>query len=293
MAYPRWRHILGESQRHALKAVDEWNSLTGNYGDFIGHMYRAWHYVLHSEFHRAKTDYHYRDPKTGRHVEIDGEPKAWDLDHCLKQRFPGENNPVRRNVELFGKLRNKVEHRCEHGLKIVTGGKAQALVINYEAQVVRQFGKALSMADRLRFPVFLESITSADELRTVAAKLPKRTRDLVARFESGLDQGVLDDLRYDYRIRLVPIVGPKTDADFAGQFRQARRPDGGRAQRHGWGRPHGSRDHPGQARRGGRQRPDAAEAGRSSGRGSGAVPLLGGQQRGNVEAAEGAAAGGQ
>jgi hypothetical protein len=218
MAYPRWRHILGESQRHALKAVDEWNSLTGNYGDFIGHMYRAWHYVLHSEFHRAKTDYHYRDPKTGRHVEIDGEPKAWDLDHCLKRRFPGENNPVRRNVELFGKLRNKVEHRYEHGLKIVTGGKAQALVINYEAEVVRQFGKAFSMADRLRFPVFLESITSADELRTVAAKLPKRTRDLVARFESGLDQGVLDDLRYDYRIRLVPIVGPKTDADFAASF---------------------------------------------------------------------------
>lgn len=218
MAYPRWRHMLAESQRHALKAVDEWNTSTGNYSDFITHMHRAWHYLLHAVFHRDKVDYHYRDPRTGRYVEIDGEPKAWELDRCLKERFPKDNDPVRRNVELFVKLRNKVEHRYEHGLKIVTGGKAQALVLNYETEVVQQFGAKCSLADQLRFPVFLQSLTSADGLRATVAKLPKRTRDLVTRYESALDQEVLDDLRYDYRIRLVPIIGSKTDADLAASF---------------------------------------------------------------------------
>lgn len=218
MAHPRWRHMLTESQRHALKAVGEWNSSTGNYSDFISHMHRAWHYLLHAVFHRDGTDYHYRDAKTGRYVEVDGEPKAWDLDRCLAAHYAKDNDPVRLNVELFVKLRNKVEHRYEHGLKVITGGKAQALVINYEAEVVRQFGSAFSLAGQLRFPVYLESIMAADELRAAAAKLPKRTRDLVARYESGLQQDVLDDLRYDYRIRLVPITGSKTEADLAASF---------------------------------------------------------------------------
>lgn len=219
MAKPRWHHMAVESQRNALRGVDEWNSSTGSYADFVTHMHRAWHYLLQAQFHRDKIDYHYRDAQTGRHVKVDGEPKAWALDDCIKHRFAQSNDPVRRNIELFIGLRNKIEHRYEHGLKIVTGGKAQALVINYEAELVAQFGASYSLADRLRFPVFLESITGRlDEMRAITRKLPRRTRDLVARYEAGLDQQVLDDLQYDYRIRLVPMTGPKTDADLAVDF---------------------------------------------------------------------------
>lgn len=55
-------------------------------------------------------------------------------------------------------------------------------------------------------------------LQAAAKKLPRRTRDIVARFEADIDQAVLEDLRYDYRIRLVPIVGSKTEADLAVNF---------------------------------------------------------------------------
>ncbi|MFJ9729654.1 hypothetical protein ACIRP3_43765 [Streptomyces sp. NPDC101209] len=54
--------------------------------------------------------------------------------------------------------------------------------------------------------------------REAEAKLPKATRDLVTHFEADMDQAVKDDLRYDYRVRLVPIVGKKTDADLAVNF---------------------------------------------------------------------------
>ncbi|WP_162836076.1 DUF3644 domain-containing protein [Streptomyces viridochromogenes] len=220
MAYARWRHILMESQRHALKAVDEWNCSTGNYSDFLTHMHKAWHYLLHAEFHKAKIDYHYRDPKTGQHQLIDGEPKAWDLDRCLRERFPDNQDPVRLNGELFVALRNKVEHRYEHNLKIATGGRAQALVMNYEQETVACFGPEYSLADRLRFPISLQALTAEgrEQLQAAAKKLPKHTRDLVAKFEAAIDSAVLDDLRYDYRVRLVPIIGSKTDADLAINF---------------------------------------------------------------------------
>lgn len=46
MAHPRWHHILMESQRHALKALDEWNCSRGDCSDFLTHMHKAWHYLL-------------------------------------------------------------------------------------------------------------------------------------------------------------------------------------------------------------------------------------------------------
>ncbi|MFF7080123.1 DUF3644 domain-containing protein [Streptomyces lavendulae] len=220
MAKARWHHMLLESQRHALKAVDEWNCSSGNYSDFLTHMHKAWHYLLHAEFHKDKIDYRYTDPKTGKYQLIDGEPKAWDLERCLKQRYTNSADPVRLNAELFVALRNKVEHRYEHGLKIVTGGKAQALVLNYEQEMVAHFGALYSLAEHLRFPVSLQALTAEgrEQIRMAAAKLPKPTRDLVAKFEAAIDPAVRDDVRYDYRVRLVPIIGSKTDADLAINF---------------------------------------------------------------------------
>lgn len=219
MAYARWRHMVIESQRHALKAVDEWNCSTGNFSDFLTHMHKAWHYLLHAEFRKDGVDYHYKEP-SGRYKMIGGEPKAWDLEWCLKQRYTNCADPVRLNAELFVALRNKVEHRYEPNLKIVTGGKAHAFVMNYEREMVDYFGIAYSLADQLRFPITLQSLTAeghAQQQRAVA-KLPKQTRELVAKFEAAIDPAVKDDLRYDYRVRLVPIVGTKTDADLAVNF---------------------------------------------------------------------------
>lgn len=212
--------MLIESQRNALRAADEWNCSTGSYTDFVTYLHRAWLYLLHAEFHRDGVDYHYRDPRTGHRVKVDGEPKAWALEDCAKQRFPHDNDPVRLNLELFISLRNKIEHRYEHALKITTGGKAQASLINYEAELVDAFGTAYSLANQLRFPVFVSSIAGRidDEVRRELRKLPRKARDLVTRFEAALGSEVLDDLRYDYRIRLVPMVGPKTDADMAINF---------------------------------------------------------------------------
>ncbi|MEU6402844.1 DUF3644 domain-containing protein [Streptomyces sp. NPDC046985] len=219
MAHPRWRHMLDESKRHALKAVDEWNCSSGNFGDFLTHMHKAWHYLLHAEFKKDGVDYHYKE-SNGQYKIIDGEPKAWDLEWCVKQRYTNSADPVRLNLELFVALRNKVEHRYEHNLKIVAGGKAQALIMNYERERVDHFGSDYSLADVLRFPITLQSLTAEGqaEQREAAAKLPKATRDLVTRFEANMDESVKDDLRYDYRVRLVPIIGNKTDADLAVNF---------------------------------------------------------------------------
>jgi hypothetical protein len=218
MAWPKWRHTLNEAKRLAVKAIDEYNCSTGHYGDFIATMVRAWLYLLQAEFQRDKIDYRHTRPD-GSLILFDGEPKVWDTAASAKERFPATNDPVRINLELFIALRNKVEHRYEHALKAAAGGRAHALVINFEQELVVQFGAQHSLADQLRFPLFVESITAPARKDTIKATRDLRTaQTILAKFDAALDPGVLDDHRYDYRVRLVPMLGPKTAADAAIQF---------------------------------------------------------------------------
>jgi hypothetical protein len=92
-------------------------------------------------------------------------------------------------------------------------------VINFEQELVESFGVEHSLADRLRFPLFVESITAPQRRGSVKAVAALRAaQDVLAKYDAGLDPEVLDDQRYDYRVRLVPMLGPKSAADAAIEF---------------------------------------------------------------------------
>jgi hypothetical protein len=92
-------------------------------------------------------------------------------------------------------------------------------VINFEQELVAKFGVGHSLADQLRFPLFVESITAPERKETIKATHALRAAQTVlAKFDAGLDSEVLDDQRYDFRVRLVPMLGPKSAADAAIEF---------------------------------------------------------------------------
>lgn len=119
-------------------------------------MVRAWLYLLQAEFQRDGVDQRHKD-RDGNIVMKDKQAKLWDVFLCAKYSYPNANHPVRANLDLFVLLRNKVEHRFEQALKEVAGGRAHALVINYEQRIRAVFGDEHSLANRLRLPLFVES----------------------------------------------------------------------------------------------------------------------------------------
>lgn len=216
-AWAKWRHTLEESKRLAIKAVDEYNSSSGHYTDFIGTMVRAWLYLFQAEYQRYRRP-HWHVDREGNLVMKDGEPKSWELAEFAKDAY-AQNDATRVNLELFILLRNKVEHRYESALKEIAGGRAHALVINYEHRLTEVFGEQHSLARRLRFPLFLESLKAPEHAQAVTStSAMKAARTMLTTFDAGLDESVLDDNRYDYRIRLVPTTSSKMDADAAYEF---------------------------------------------------------------------------
>lgn len=218
-----WKRILDASRAEVLLAVDLYNRPRAQrrVEAFFVHMHLAWLYLLHAHFHKEGIDYRIRKPNSNRFVKIDGEPKTWDLAKCVTEHWQNPNDPVRRNLELTIALRNKIEHRFTKAeLDVPTSGYAQATLLNYEHEATTLFGSKYSLANVLRFPVFIGTFTrsSADRMKKARRSLPAVVRNFIDDFQVDMDPEVIEDSRYEFRVHLVRQLGPKTEADLALNF---------------------------------------------------------------------------
>jgi hypothetical protein len=222
MARAKWWHMFQGSKKEVLLAVDLYNRPSDDrrLEAFVVHMQIAWTYLLHAKFERDKSDYWYRDAKTKRRIRVEGDFKTWELARCIKQVFPNQEHPVRRNVEFFIGFRNKIEHRYEALLESVVAGKCQSLIMNYERLLVDTFGAQEGLADQLRFPVFLSSLSdhAVEVLKETHKRLPKRLTKYVDEYDAMLADDLRSDYRYDFRVLLTPQTGPRSEADVAMRF---------------------------------------------------------------------------
>lgn len=210
-----WRQMLEASRAEALLAVDLYNqpARARRLEGFYVHSHMAWLYLLHARFRRDGIDFRYRLPN-GRFDRVDGEPKTWDLAHCIRERWPDERDPVRKNLEFTIKLRNKIEHRYQEAIAVATAGHAQACILNYEEELTGTFGERWSLADSLRFPIFVGTFTQqgVSVLARLQKGVPKRVKNFIAKFTAGLEPGVVESQRFEFRLNLVPKRASKTDA---------------------------------------------------------------------------------
>lgn len=219
---PKWWHQLQASKREVLLAVDLYNSVSGDrrLEAFIVHMQIGWLYLLQAKFTRDGVDFWERD-QAGRRVRgEDGEFRSWPLRKCLAEEYPNPNHPVRRNVEFFVGIRDKIEHRYADDLEPIVAGKCQSLILNYERCLVEWFGQKEGIADKLRFPVFVSSLSqdAVDALKATYKRLPKRITSYVEEYDDSVAEDVRADQRYDFRVLLIPQTGPKSEADVAMRF---------------------------------------------------------------------------
>lgn len=224
MAPPsKYMQMVEASQDEAQLAVRLYNdpAESRSFEAFIVHMHVAWLYLLHAEFARDKVDCRYwRTVGNRRYLDrVDGEPKQWELARSVRERWPSDQEPVRANLEFFIGLRNKIEHRyarrAQLALTAVLGGQAQALLLNYEEELVAQFGAERSLATRLRFPVFVGSFTTAGEqaLLRLRKHLPVALRTYIAGYEASLSPSVANDPRFELRLRVFQELAPKASPD--------------------------------------------------------------------------------
>lgn len=94
------------------------------------------------------------------------------------------------------------------------------ITINFEAELIRRFGAAETLGHELKFPVFVQSLAPAryEEQRGLRRALPSGIAMFITGFQQALSEEVRRDERFAYRLLLIPMKGPRTDADMALNF---------------------------------------------------------------------------
>ena len=218
------RAHVEKARESALLAVEVYNKPATSFrsGGYVILMVVGWTALFHAIFLRRKIKPFYREKDSNRFVKLDGDYKAWELAECARQYFGGTTTPVRKNLEFFIGLRNKIEHRSMPELDHRLFGECQALLFNFEDLLFQEFGSQHCINESLALALQFSRLR--DPAQTKAASSLHRplwqdVREYIDTFRSSLSNEYLHDLRYSYKVFLIPkLANHPGQADVAVEF---------------------------------------------------------------------------
>ncbi len=199
------RNLVQKSIESAILSVEIYNKPTVQFrtGAYASLMVIAWTAAMHAVYERDSVSYFWKK-KNGRFERIDGDKRAWELSNCIKE-YDGDNlGPhVVANLELFIKLRNKIEHRQMSTLDSHLAPEAQAMLLNLKSFLHAEFDIELLGDIGLHVPISVFS--SVRQIPQSAEE--KSVINFVDRYRASLNAEVWKDTKYAFRAFLIPKIG--------------------------------------------------------------------------------------
>jgi len=218
------KELIEKSRESAILAVDIYNKPATKFRSFsfIVLMNIAWTSLFHAIFERQGIKYFYKKDNSNRYIYTDGQKRAWHLSDCLKAYFKDQNPPVRENLRFFIGLRNQIEHRFLPALDLDIFGECQALLLNYEKLLTKEFGEDYSLGESLAIPLQLLTVDSKWRnrvLKEIQSREYEAVKEYIDTFRYSLDETIWDNSEYNFKIFLVPKLGNRRrSADIAVEF---------------------------------------------------------------------------
>jgi Domain of unknown function (DUF3644) len=222
------RTQIAKAQAAVTAAVDVYNRPGGSFRTphYLVLMVIGWTALFHAIFYKRGDKPWYRkegrSAKGVRYVRIDGEIKHWELGECVKRFYSDQHPAERKNLEFTIGLRNRIEHRDLPELDPALYGECQALLMNFEDLISREFGSRYSLLDSLAVSLQFSKAMPAERekaIRSLASSASKDVREYIAKFRANLKPDVLNSTSYSFSVFLVPKVANRASAsDVAIEF---------------------------------------------------------------------------
>jgi len=214
------RSALEKARDSALLAVEVYNKPAVKFksGGYICLMVIAWAALFHAIFFKRKLKPFYRKP-SGRFHRIEGDLKYWELDECLRQYYGADTgNPVRKNLEFFIPLRNRIEHRSMPELDGSIFGECQAMLLNFDEILEKEFGPKYCVRESLSFS--LQLFPSSESLVSAVKRNPatKPVVDFIQQYRSTISPEIIASGKYSFKAFLIQVANHKTDNALPIQF---------------------------------------------------------------------------
>ncbi len=211
---------LEKARDSALLAVEVYNkpAVKLKSGGYITLMVIAWTSLFHAVFFRKKTK-PFRRKANKRYEKIEGDFKYWELDECLRQYYGTDTgNPVRKNLEFFIPLRNKIEHRSMPQLDASIFGECQAMLLNFDEMLEQEFGTNYCIRESLSFS--LQLFPSSESLVDAVKHNPatKPVVDFIQQFRSTISPDITASGKYSFKAFLIQVANHKSQNALPIQF---------------------------------------------------------------------------
>ena len=209
------REALTKARDSALLAVEVYNkpAVTFKSAAYITLMVIAWTSLFHGVFFRRKVKPYFRK-SPHRYQRRDGDYRHWDLDECLRQYFGDDTqDPVRKNLEFFIPLRNRIEHRSLPQLDPSIFGECQAMLLNFDEFVEKEFGTKWCIRQCLSFA--LQMYPSSENLAQAVKqnRAAQAAAEFIEQYRSSLAPGVYESGKFAFKAFLIQVANhPSQDA---------------------------------------------------------------------------------
>jgi hypothetical protein len=214
------KSALEKARDSGLLAVEVYNKPAVKFksGCYISLMVIAWTALFHAVFFRRKTKPFYKN-ESGHYVKVEGDFKYWELDECLRQYFKADTgNPLRKNLEFFIPLRNKIEHRSMPELDASIFGECQAMLLNFDEMMEKEFGAKYCLRECLSFS--LQLFPSSESLVAAVMHHPdtKPVVEFIQQYRSTITSDITASGKYSFKAFLIQVANHKTDTALPIQF---------------------------------------------------------------------------
>lgn len=213
------KRSLEKSRDSALLAVETYNkpAIKFKSGAYIVLMVISWTALFHAILFRQKKKPFYKDGRYFR--KRDGDYCYWELSYCLKEYF-GDNssNPIRKNLEFFIPLRNMVEHKSIPELDADIFSECQALLLNYDKIVEKEFGKKYCIRESLSFALQLFPSSKSLNNAVIANPSTKPIVDFIKSYRNSITTEIRESGEYSFKAFLIQVANHDSKNSLPIQF---------------------------------------------------------------------------
>lgn len=200
------KQMLNKARESALLAVEVYNKPATKFksGGYIVLMTIAWTALFHSIFIRKKIKPIYKDGRNFKRVN--GEKQYWELQTCVKKYFSDVNNPIRKNIEFFIPLRNKIEHKFLPELDINIFGECESLLLNFDKILEVEFGEDYRLRETLSFALQLFPTSTAFSKSVEISKDSEAVMEYINKFRDTISTDILESGEYSFKAFLIQVA---------------------------------------------------------------------------------------
>jgi len=215
------KQCLEKSRDSALLSIETYNkpAIKFRSGGYIVLMSIAWTSLFHAIFFKQKIKPFYRVKGSKNFEKKEGDYSYWELKTCVKEYFGSDTaNPIRKNLEFFIPLRNKIEHKSLPEIDPDLFAECQALLLNYDKILEKEFGLNYCIRESLSFS--LQLFPSSKNLIEAIKSNPdaRKIKDFINKYRSALSTDVLESGQYSFKAFLVQVANHKSNDALPIQF---------------------------------------------------------------------------